>query len=244
MKQWVAPSAVLAIAALVSGCGGGSPVFTPGTTPPVYSPVAGGSSSAQASTTPTATGSGSPTASAGPTQTPDPPAPNPAFATPAGAHDYAAQRGAAHFNATLVKDSKNCPSAEGAACYVESTQSVSGDHAMYFLDSIGFNPTGAADIAYLYQDGSGWHWMDSLGTQMLFPSKETQIVQVDSGCANVHSGASTQSGVVACLKAGTQITVDDGPTYADGHIWWHVQEQHGWIAHDNLIAGFAPQTQT
>ncbi len=212
----------------------------------------GPNASPTASTSAAATAPDSNTASSTPTAVPataaptaDPLAGLPAFPTIEQAHDYAAHEAAKTFSdAVVVTDSTKCPTAEGAACYEEGTQRTDGTNAAYFTDSISFNPTGAADIVYLYQDGAGWHWMDSLGTQQSFPSIGTNFVAIDSGCANIHSEASVGSAVVACVPGGATITIDQGPTYADGHIWWHSSDWKGWVAHDNLIAGFKPGTQS
>jgi hypothetical protein len=42
--------------------------------------------------------------------------------------------------------------------------------------------------------------------------------------------------VLACLKLGTQVTIDSvNRGWADGHIWWSVNGAQGWMAHDYLI---------
>jgi hypothetical protein len=37
-----------------------------------------------------------------------------------------------------------------------------------------------------------------------------------------------------CLGNGSTVTVDDGPSYVDQRIWWHIQGK-GWMAHDYLV---------
>lgn len=47
----------------------------------------------------------------------------------------------------------------------------------------------------------------------------------------------TDSGVIDRHLSGTQVTLLDGPEYADGHTWWRVRRidgREGWIASDGL----------
>ena len=54
-----------------------------------------------------------------------------------------------------------------------------------------------------------------------------------SGCANVRDAPGLSSHILVCLPNGTIVDVDSAPTYADGHIWWHLARR-GWMAHDYL----------
>lgn len=90
-------------------------------------------------------------------------------------------------------------------------------------------------VGYVYRSGGHWHFLDSvcgLPDQLSPMVAHDAIVHVPGNCANVRAVASLTSGVVACLKDGSTVHIDGGPTYADGRMWWH--EQHGWIAHDFL----------
>ena len=61
-------------------------------------------------------------------------------------------------------------------------------------------------------------------------------VNVSGGCANVRSAPGLSSTVVACLKNGTVVSIDHNfSVYLDGHIWWSINNQQGWMAHDFLI---------
>jgi hypothetical protein len=90
-------------------------------------------------------------------------------------------------------------------------------------------------VGYVYRSDGHWHFLDSicgLPDQLSPMVAHDAIVHVPGNCANVRAVASLTSGVVACLKDGSTVHIDGGPTYADGRLWWH--EQHGWIAHDFL----------
>ncbi|MGD1054135.1 MAG: hypothetical protein ABR950_09975 [Candidatus Dormibacteria bacterium] len=108
---------------------------------------------------------------------------------------------------------------------------------------------------YLWQDGAGWHVLDTTCSQA--PGYSPGIGLTDwlygpagSGCAAVHASPGHASAVTACLTTsttfgqGTHYTVDQGPAYAaetdptsqlpEGTIWWHLQGQ-GWVTQDYLV---------
>jgi hypothetical protein len=90
-------------------------------------------------------------------------------------------------------------------------------------------------VGYVYRSGGSWHFLDAvcgLPGQLSPLVGHDAVVRVPGACANVRNGASLRAAVVACVKNGTTVHVDGGPTYADGRLWWH--EQHGWMAHDFL----------
>ncbi|HVS07515.1 MAG TPA: hypothetical protein VHK65_15310 [Candidatus Dormibacteraeota bacterium] len=90
-------------------------------------------------------------------------------------------------------------------------------------------------VGYVYHTGGQWHFLDAvcgLPDQLSPMVAHDAIVHVPGNCANVRAVASLTSGVVACLKDGSTVRIDGGPTYADGRLWWH--ESHGWVAHDFL----------
>ena len=90
-------------------------------------------------------------------------------------------------------------------------------------------------VAYVYRKDGHWHFLDAvcgLPDQLSPQVAHDAIVHVPGNCANVRNGASLTARVVACLKDGSTVHVDAGPTYADGRLWWH--EPQGWIAHDFL----------
>lgn len=90
-------------------------------------------------------------------------------------------------------------------------------------------------VGYVYRSGGAWHFLDAvcgLPDQLSPMVAHDAIVHVPGNCANVRAAASLTAGVVACLKDGSTVHIDGGPTYADSRLWWH--EQHGWVAHDFL----------
>src|SRR5207245_1591399 len=77
-----------------------------------------------------------------------------------------------------------------------------------------------------------WHFLSAvcgLPGQLSPLVDHDATVRVAGSCANVREGPSLKARVVACLKDGSTVHVDAGPTYADGRLWWH--EPHGWSAH-------------
>lgn len=53
----------------------------------------------------------------------------------------------------------------------------------------------------------------------------------------MRSGPSLSESVIDRLQPGTQMTLQDGPTQADGHGWWHVRTSNGkegWVAGEDL----------
>jgi hypothetical protein len=94
--------------------------------------------------------------------------------------------------------------------------------------------------AYVFYDSTGWHYT----TPVVCPTKSgfnpvmgTQDhVNVPGSCANVRATPSITSRIVTCLKDGTVVSIDTiFPRYVDGHIWWSINAQAGWVAHDFLI---------
>ncbi len=90
-------------------------------------------------------------------------------------------------------------------------------------------------VGYVYRSAGRWHFLSAvcgLPGQLSPLVDHDATVRVAGSCANVREGPSLKARVVACLKDGSTVHVDAGPTYADGRLWWH--EPHGWIAHDFL----------
>jgi hypothetical protein len=90
-------------------------------------------------------------------------------------------------------------------------------------------------VGYVYRTAGHWHFLDAicgLPDQLSPLVAHDATVHVPGNCANVRDGASLKAAVIACLKDGSTVHIDGGPTYADGRLWWH--EQHGWVAHDFL----------
>jgi hypothetical protein len=88
---------------------------------------------------------------------------------------------------------------------------------------------------FLHRDSAGWHYDNGrcvTGVEQI-PSAIDQVY-TDSGCVNVRDAPSISGHVIWCLQPGTKVFVDSAPTYATGHIWWHLQCL-GWMAHDFLV---------
>jgi hypothetical protein len=123
--------------------------------------------------------------------------------------------------------------AANAPCLMVASETVGTDAA-----AVVFSTAASAArecVGYVYRSGGHWHFLDAvcgLPEQLSPMVAHDAIVHVPGNCANVRAVASLTSGVVACLKDGSTVHIDGGPTYADGRLWWH--EQHGWIAHDFL----------
>ena len=114
-----------------------------------------------------------------------------------------------------------------------------GTNAGAFAGSDGQYPDGGYGsycVLFLYQDGAGWHYVNGgcIQSQGYLPGQSDRVF-VSSGCANVRATPSTSGSVVSCLSNLTVVDVDSAPTYADGHIWWHLANR-GWMAHDFLVA--------
>ena len=112
---------------------------------------------------------------------------------------------------------------------------------------------------YVWQDGAGWHVLDTTCSQApgyspVGGTHDFVYGPTASGCASVHSSPNHSAIVTGCLPfsatAGAQFpdntkyTVDQGPTYTaetdptsqqpDGTIWWHLQNE-GWLTQDYLV---------
>jgi len=95
---------------------------------------------------------------------------------------------------------------------------------------------GAGCFIFLYEDSSGWHYVNGRCAQSTgyLPGPQDRVY-VSGGRANVREAAGLSSKVVGCLSNGTIVDVDSAPVYVEGHIWWHLANW-GWMAHDFLVA--------
>jgi len=123
--------------------------------------------------------------------------------------------------------------ATNAPCLTVASETVGKDAAAVVFSTA----TSAARecVGYVYRNGGKWHFLDAvcgLPDRLSPMVAHDAIVHVPGNCANVRDAASLRAGVVACLKDGSTVHIDGGPTYADSRLWWH--EQHGWVAHDFL----------
>ncbi len=138
-----------------------------------------------------------------------------------------------------------CPSGQSCLSGAQefgNTDPNSGFNAAYVQMGYGGSGGGAACFVYLFSDSAGWHLYPPIvcgqqgGLNPILGSDDQ--VQVTGGsCGNVRQQPSLSSKVVACLKNGTTVSIDTTPPrYVDGHIWWSVNHQQGFMAHDVLIS--------
>lgn len=123
--------------------------------------------------------------------------------------------------------------ATGVPCLMLASETIGTDAAAVVFSTA--SSAARECVGYVYRSDGHWHFLDAvcgLPDQLSPMVAHDAIVHVPGNCANVRAVASLTSGVVACLKDGSTVHIDGGPTYADGRLWWH--EQHGWIAHDFL----------
>lgn len=94
---------------------------------------------------------------------------------------------------------------------------------------------------FLHRDSAGWHYDNGrcITAVEQIPSAIDQVYAT-SGCVDVLDTPSSSGQVVDCLPAHSRVDVDSAPTYATGHIWWHLACL-GWMEHDFLVL---PQGQT
>jgi hypothetical protein len=92
---------------------------------------------------------------------------------------------------------------------------------------------------YVYRSEGHWHFLDAvcgLPAELSPLVNHDATVHIPGNCANVRDAANLKARVVACLKDGSAVHLDGGPTYADGRLWWH--QPQGWMAHDFLTASY------
>jgi hypothetical protein len=139
-----------------------------------------------------------------------------------------------------VEAKTNLPYRGGACASTAPCLTLAGETVGKDAAAVVFSTASSAArecVGYVYRSGGHWHFLDAvcgLPDQLSPMVAHDAIVHVPGNCANVRDAASLTAGVVACLKDGSTVHIDGGPTYADGRLWWH--EQHGWVAHDFLTA--------
>jgi hypothetical protein len=157
----------------------------------------------------------------------------------------AAYAGALATAARQVHSPSQCP--VNLACFW-LTSSHAGSGAAYYVAEAGANGDYMSCGLYLIGSGSAWQLFASIcRASAAFPavgaSGRVQLGMGESGCVNVHSSPSLSARVVACLTAGTSVTVDDGPDYLmtssqdlSTQYWWHLAGL-GWMVHTYLGRG-------
>jgi len=210
----------------------------------------GSAPSAHTSASPTVLVTPSQSASAGTSPTASPssctinPLPGLCVGRPAAAQEEAAMLAAGRpaFEADWgYKDYSAC-SASDLKCFKvgDPTRAMVGTSAGTFYGQVGPGPGssgggGSGCFVFLYQDSSGWHYVNGRCSQSAGQIPGPQDRVFVSGCANVRDAPGLNSKAIACLPDGTYVDVDSAPVYMDGHIWWHLANR-GWMAHDFLLA--------
>jgi len=99
---------------------------------------------------------------------------------------------------------------------------------------------GAVCDVYVFYNSAGWHYLPPVvcpqqgGYNPALGAPDH--VYVPGDCANLRQGPGLSYKVVGCIKDGTVVTIGTFfPRYADGHLWWAINGQQGWMAHDYLI---------
>ncbi len=161
-----------------------------------------------------------------------------ATAKDAGIAAVAAKTGANYRADGLCPSGQSCLS--GAQVFGNADPNA-GFNAAYVQVGYGGSGGGVACFAYVFYDASGWHLFPPIvcgqqGGSNPILGYTDQVQVAAGGCGNVRQQPSVSSKVVACLKNGTTVTIDDTPPrYIEGHIWWSVNHQQGFMAHDVLV---------
>ena len=136
-----------------------------------------------------------------------------------------------------IGDASSCGSAQPCFHVGNPTRAMVGTNAgtFYGLETCGYRCQNSGCYVFLSHDSTGWSYVDGRCLQSFdqVPGASDEV-HVGSGCANVRDAPSLSGRVLTCLTDHFGVSVDSAPTYADGHIWWHLVCL-GWMAHDFLI---------
>jgi hypothetical protein len=165
------------------------------------------------------------------------------------AQDAAVYLGTQATDAQYVTATGQCPVNRG--CFW-LTSSRDGSGASYFIARAGANSEFLLCSLYLIGGGSAWRmFARQCGYAPAFPAVGATghigLGMGETGCVNVHTSPSLSAPVVACLNAGTSVTLDDGPNYVPSGLppgngvdgdsyWWHLVGR-GWMVHPYLRPG-------
>jgi hypothetical protein len=143
--------------------------------------------------------------------------------------------------ALLASDMSECP--VNRACVAVGAEH-DGQDAAYFTGVSGSNGVLLQCGTYVYL-ANGWHGMAwRCRSDHVFPAVgasgrvEIGIGAAPTDCANVRANPGLAGKVVGCIREGSTVTLDAGPSFVhdqgiDG-LWWHVAG-HGWMA-DNFLS--------
>ena len=141
---------------------------------------------------------------------------------------------------TGVEAKTQLPYSAGKCAANEPCLTIAGETMGKDAAAILFSTASSAGrqcVGYVYRSDAHWHLLDAvcgLPDQLSPLVSREATVRIPGNCANVRDAASLKAPVVACLKDGSTVHIDGGPTYADGRLWWH--QPQGWMAHDYLAA--------
>jgi hypothetical protein len=164
-----------------------------------------------------------------------------AFASSSDAAVWSAQ---AQTGGLYASGASQCP-INRACVWFEGGQH-DGVGAAYFLGRAGSNNDLLFCAAYTYRDSAGWH---DVGTNcrisVAFPAVGATgaVFSMGTDCVNVRAHPGRKGAIVGCLPSGTEVMVDEGPTYVPeldpslaprDQLWWHLKG-HGWMVHRCLV---------
>lgn len=135
-----------------------------------------------------------------------------------------------------AQDPSGCSGNELCFFIGNPSRATIGTNAATFYGEVGAPAQTSGRTAcfvFLYKDALGWHYVNARCAKATGSLPGPQDRVNVSGCANVRDAPGLSSNIVACLPSGTYVDVDSGPTYIDGHIWWHLAGR-GWMAHEYL----------
>ena len=132
-------------------------------------------------------------------------------------------------------DASQCSGNQACFRIGSPTRAMVGTNAGTFYGQLGgaSGGGGTSCFVFLYQDASGWHYVNVRRAQATGDIPGPQDLVKVSGCAKVRDAPGLSSHEVACLPNGTIVNVDSAPVYLDSLIWWHLSGR-GWMAHENL----------
>jgi hypothetical protein len=156
---------------------------------------------------------------------------------------YEARRGTGASNVVQgVFD--QCPTNEACVALQEKHDGI---RSAYFDARAGSNSEVVACGVYVFEDGGGWHPLNTACGVYPVPGRSLSATFMGSGCINVRSDPGYTSKIVECLPVDTTVTIDRGPVFLQeaaasdaanlNRLWWHLVG-HGWMVHQYLTGVF------
>lgn len=128
------------------------------------------------------------------------------------------------------------PPCDGPSCITFDRQH-DGLGAGYMYFNVRMSNFQKSCITYVFKEPTGWEYLESRceGDLLISPYLGSAVqIHVSSGCANMRATPGLGAAAVGCVPDGTRAVTDDGPSFADGRLWWHLVG-NGWMAHDFLV---------